>query len=71
MSKDTKRLIVAKLLWLRESAAKLGAKFNYKGGNFLQSKMFLGGVSLCISLLLGRSSRSTTTRSQRARCATK
>ena len=52
MSKDTKRLIIAKLLWLRESAAKLGAKFNYKGGNFLQSKMFLGGVSLCISLLL-------------------
>lgn len=52
MSKDTKRLIIAKLLWLRESAAKLGAKFNYRGGNFLQSKMFLGGVSLCISLLL-------------------
>ena len=52
MSKDTKRLIIAKLLWLRENAVKLGARFNYKGGNFLQSKMFLGGVSLCISILL-------------------
>lgn len=52
MSKDKKRLIIAKLLRMRGTLEKLGAKFNYKGGNFLQSKMFLGGVSLCISVLL-------------------
>lgn len=52
MSKDMKRLIIAKLLKLRETFERLCSRFNYKGGNFLQSKMFLGGVSLCISVLL-------------------
>lgn len=52
MSKDKKRLVIAKLLRMRETMEKFGAKFNYKGGNFLQSKMFLAGVSLCISILL-------------------
>lgn len=52
MPKEWKDFIAARLVNAHKSAVKLLARFNYKGGNFLQSKMFLGGVSLCISILL-------------------
>ena len=71
MSKDMKRLIIAKLLKLRETFERLCSRFNYKGGNFLQSKMFLAASRSASPSCCGRSWLSTTTRSLRARCATK
>ncbi len=52
MTRDRKRLIIAKLLRLRTAFEKACARLNYKGGSVFRSKIFLGAVSLCISVLL-------------------
>lgn len=52
MYDDKKQLIKEELLRVRAALEKAGANFNYKGGNFFQSRTFLGGVSLCLSVLL-------------------